>query len=72
MQITIGFPTPLTFTVQAASNPPGPAGGWSAPFTIPVGTPSGTYTVSGLCLDPAPYPPAALTVSALAAPKFTG
>jgi hypothetical protein len=72
VQITIGFPTPLTFTVQAASNPPGPAGAWSAPFTIPAGTPAGTYPVNALCLDPAAYPTAALTVVAAAAPRFTG
>jgi hypothetical protein len=72
VQITIGFPTPLTFTVQAASNPPGPAGSWSAPFTIPAGTPAATYSVNAVCLDPVPYPPAALTVSALATPAFTG
>lgn len=72
VQITIAFPTPLTFTVQAASNPPGPAGSWSRPFTVPAGTPSGTYPVNALCLDPAAYPTSSLTVTAAAVPQFTG
>ena len=72
VQVTVGFPTPLTFTAQSANNPPGPAGSWSSPFTVPAGTPSGTYPVRALCLDPVAYPTLSLNVIATAAPRFTG
>jgi hypothetical protein len=69
--VTIGFSPPLTLgPIQAQ----GGTGSWSVTFTVPLNTPSGPFSVSAVCNDPAPYPVASLTVigAIVAPPRFTG
>lgn len=74
VDVTVNFPTPLTQTTNANQE-----GTWSVTFTVPVGTPPGTYSVTATCHNESetgsasgdvaaaqtPYPPGtAFTVTA--------
>jgi hypothetical protein len=50
VEVTVAFPTPLTESTNANAE----TGEWSVTFTVPEGTPPGTYAVSATCFNEMP------------------
>jgi len=56
VNVTVQFPTPVSMTVT----PDQESGEWSASFTVPAGTPPGTYDVTAECINEEPLSPDAV------------
>jgi hypothetical protein len=75
VQVTVGFTPPVMLGPFSAQ---GGTGNWTVNFTVPPGTPPGSYSINAVCNDPVPYPIATLVIgtaapsAVLANPAFTG